>query len=119
VLQRAELLPVPLALPLELLGNLLLENKRLEGIVTLLLSARKADREPGVVVLLLVEKTCQTAVLALVGLNLDLEVLRLLGEGVGKGLEFKELCRVSRSIPSVRFSFRLTCCFQFSNSSTR
>jgi hypothetical protein len=119
VLQRAELLPVPLALPLELLGELLLENKRFEGIVTLLLGTREADREPGVVVLLLVEETCQTAVLALVGLNLDLEVLRLLGEGVGKGLEFKELCRVNRCIPSVRFSFRLTCCFQFSNSSTR
>ncbi len=91
VLERVELLPVPLALALQLLGDLLLQDERLEGVVALLLRAGKADREPGRVVLLLVQEAAQTAVLALVPFDLDLEVLRLLGEGVGKGLEFEEL----------------------------
>ena len=91
VLQRVELLPVPLALALQLLGDLLLQDKRLEGVVALLLRAGQADREPRGVVLLLVEETRQAAVLALVPFDLDLEVLRLLGQGVGEGLEFEEL----------------------------
>jgi hypothetical protein len=94
VLQSVELLPVPLALPLELLGNLLLENQGLKGVVTLLLSTSEADRKPGRVVLLLVDETSQAAVFALVALDLDLKVLSLLGEGVGKRLEFEELYRV-------------------------
>lgn len=93
VLKRVELLPVPLALPLELLGDLLLENERLERVVALLLGSGEADRQPRGVVLLLVEEAAQAAVLALVAFDLDLEVLRLLGEGVGEGLEFEELPR--------------------------
>jgi hypothetical protein len=100
VLQSVELLPVPLALPLELLGNLLLQDKGLEGVVTLLLGTSKTDRKPGSVVLLLVDETSQAAILALVALDLDLEVLRLLSEGVGKRLEFEELYRVRKPIPS-------------------
>lgn len=91
VLEGGELLPVPLALALKLLSNLLLENKGLEGVVALLLCAGEADREASIVILLLVNKTTEAAVLALVVLDLDLEILRLLGEGLGEGLEFEEL----------------------------
>jgi hypothetical protein len=91
VLESSELLPVPLALPLELFGDFLLENKCLEGVVALLLSAGKADRQASVIVLLLVNQATEAAVLALVVLNLDLEILSFLGERLGKGLEFEEL----------------------------
>jgi hypothetical protein len=43
VLKGGELLLVPLALALELLGDLLLQDERLESIVALLLGAGKAD----------------------------------------------------------------------------
>jgi hypothetical protein len=123
VLQRVELLAVPLTLALQLLGNLLLQNKSLEGVVALLLGAGKAGSQPGGVVLLLVEETGQTAVLALVALDLDLEILRLLGEGVGKRLEFEELSVLPSAIvpPPVtnNDTKKLTCCFQLSNSSMR
>jgi hypothetical protein len=91
VLESSKLFPVPLTLALKLFGNLLLKNKCLEGIISLLLGAGKTDRQAGIVVLLLVDKTTQAAVLALVVLNLDLEILRLLGECLSKGLEFEEL----------------------------
>src|SRR5690625_1720207 len=91
VVKLSKLLLVPLALTLQLLSNLLLENKSLKGVITLLLGAGEADGEAGVVVLLLVDETRETTVLPLVVLNLDLEVLRLLGELLGKGLELEEL----------------------------
>ena len=120
VLEGVQFLPVPLALPLQLLGDLLLQDKGLKGVVTLLLRASEANRQPGGVVLLLVEETSQTAVLALVALDLDLEVLGLLGECVGKGLEFEELrfssAKVGAHCPR---PCPLTCCFQLSNSSMR
>lgn len=122
VLQRVELLAVPLALALQLLGDLLLQDQRLEGVVALLLRAGQADREPRGVVLLLVEETRQAAVLALVPFDLDLEILRLLGERVGKRLEFEELhCLVSNGQahhhrPEI---VKLTCCLQLSTSSMR
>jgi hypothetical protein len=43
VLQRRELLLIPLPLTLQLLGNLLLQDKGLESIITLLLGAGKAN----------------------------------------------------------------------------
>ena len=91
VLQGGEFLLVALALALEFLGDLLLENEGLEGIVALLLGARQAEGETGKVVLLLVNETRQAAVLALVGLDLDLELRGLLGELLSKGLELEEL----------------------------
>lgn len=91
VLELRQLLLVALALTLKLLSNLLLEDKSLESVVTLLLSASKTDRQAGVVVLLLVNEAGKTAVLPLVGLNLDLEILGLLGELLSKGLELEEL----------------------------
>ena len=91
VLKSSELLLVPLALPLELLSNLLLQNKSLESIVTLLLSACKTNRKTSVVILLLVDKARQTTVLTLGVINLDLEVLGLLGKGFRKCLELEKL----------------------------
>lgn len=91
VLKRRELLLIPLALTLKLLSNLLLENKSLKRIVTLLLGAGKTDRYASGIVLLLVDEAAKAAVLALVVLDLDLEVLRLLGKLLGEGLELEEL----------------------------
>lgn len=91
VLQRRQLLLIPLPLTLQLLGDLLLENKGLESVVTLLLGTGKAHRQTGGIVLLLVNESAKTAVLALVVLNLDLEVLRLLRQLLSEDLEFEEL----------------------------
>ena len=91
VLEGRHLLLVALALALELLGNFLLEHQRLERIVALLLGAGQAYRQPGIVVLLLVDEPGQAAVLALVRFDLDLEVLGLLGKLLGEGLELEEL----------------------------
>jgi len=91
MLESSQLLLVPLALALELLRDLLLEDESLESVVALLLRTGKTDRHASIVVLLLVEQASKTAVLPLVVLDLDLEVLGLLGELLGKGLEFEEL----------------------------
>lgn len=91
VLKGGKLLLVPLAFALKLFGNLLLEHEGLESVVTLLLRSAEANGKAGVVILLLVEKTGQTSVLTLVRLDLALKILRLLGELLGKGLEFEEL----------------------------
>jgi hypothetical protein len=121
VLESGELFPVPLTLPLELLGNFLLKNKCLEGIIALLLGTGKTDGQASIVVLLLVDKATQTAVLALVVLNLDLEILGLLGECLSKCLELEELLHKLAKAKRQRStaSIKLTCCFQLSNSSTR
>ena len=96
VLESRELLLVALSLALKLLGNLLLENKGLESIVTLLLGPREASGKTSCIVLLLVDETSETSVLTLVILNLDLEVLRLFGKLFGKSLELEELQIVSK-----------------------
>lgn len=59
------------------------------------------------------------AILTLVGLDLDLEVLSLFGELLGKGLEFEELFTLSDGPALSRCCGMLTCCFQLSSSSTR
>ncbi|KAI6757633.1 hypothetical protein HG531_003458 [Fusarium graminearum] len=91
VLKLRKLLLVSLTLALKLLSNLLLEDEGLESIVTLLLSTSKTNREAGIVVLLLINETSKTAVLPLVCVDLDLEVLCLFGKGLSEGLEFEEL----------------------------
>lgn len=91
VLHSSKLLLVPLALALKLLSNLLLENKSLKCVITLLLSSSEANRHACGVILLLVNEAAQATVLPLVALDLDLEVLGLLRKGLGKGLEFEEL----------------------------
>ena len=102
MLKASELLSVTLAFTFEIFGNLLLQNKRLKGIVALLLSTRQADRETSGVVLLLVDENCKPAVLPLVVLNLDFKVLGLLCELFGKRLEFEELPR-RQYCPSPRY----------------
>ena len=91
VLQSGKLLLVAFALTLKLLSNLLLQDQSLESIITLLLSAREASGETSSIVLLLVDETSETSVLTLVVLNLDLEILGLFGELLGKRLEFEKL----------------------------
>lgn len=91
VLKLGELLLVTLALAFKLFSNLLLKDKSLEGIITLLLGSSEADSETSGIVLLLFDETCKATSFALVVLNFDLEVCSLLGELFGKGLEFKEL----------------------------
>jgi hypothetical protein len=95
VLEGGELLLVALALPLKLFSNLLLEDKRLEGVVTLLLRTRKTDRKTSGVILLLLNERGETTSFTLVVLNLDLEILGLLGKLFGEGLEFEELRNIS------------------------
>ena len=91
VLKGSKLLLVAFPLTLEFLGNFLLENKSLESIVTLLLSSRKTSGQASGIILLLVNETSKASVLALVVLDLDLEILGLLGELFGERLELEEL----------------------------
>jgi hypothetical protein len=93
MLESRKFLLVALALTLELLGDLLLEDEGLEGIVTLLLRSREAGGKASGIILLLVNETSETPVLTLVVLNLDLEILGLFGELLRKSLEFEELAR--------------------------
>lgn len=124
VREGRELLAVPFPLALELLGHLLLQDERLQGVVALLLGARQTDGESSGVVLLLLDEAGQATVLALVRLDLVLELLGLLRELFGKGLELEELSRSCRSASSMhgntfREGKRRTCCFQLSSSSTK
>lgn len=91
MLQGGKLLLVALALALQFLGNLLLEYQSLQSIISLLLCTGQAKSETREVVLLLINKTGEAAVLPLVALDLDLELRSLLRELLGKGLEFEEL----------------------------
>ena len=91
VLQCSKLLLVLLPLTLELLSDLLLKHKRFESIITLLLSTRQSDSKPCGIVLLLIDETGEAAVLTLVVLNFDLEILGFLGELLGESLELEEL----------------------------
>lgn len=74
VLESRDLLLVALSLTLQFLGNLLLENESLESVITLFLGAREAESETSSIILLLINKTSKSAVLALVVLNLDFEL---------------------------------------------
>lgn len=119
LLKSRKFLLVSLALTLELLGNLLLEHKCFQSIVTLLLSTRQASSEALSIVLLLIDETSKTSVFTLVVLNLNLEILSLFGKLFGKGLEFEELVGFVRNRFHDATGVRLTCCFQLSNSSTK
>lgn len=121
VLESSKLLLVPLAITLQLFGNLLLEDKSLEGVIALLLGTSKTDGHARRIILLLVNNGGKTTVLSLVALNLDLEVLGLLGELLRKGLEFQELKDMLAPRISHRGNGNLvrTCCFQLSSSSLR
>jgi hypothetical protein len=120
VLERADFLLVALPLPLELLGNFLLEDESLEGVVALFLGPGQTMSKTSRIVLLLVDKRGEPAVLPLVVLDLDLELVGFLGELLGKRLEFEELQRwVSINLAMFLKVPRHTCCFQVSSSSTR
>ena len=119
MLELRNFLLVPLALSLKLFGNFLLKNESLEGIITLLLSARKTESKTSNVVLLLVDEGGETAVFTLVVLNLDLEFRGFFGELLSERLEFEELQRGSAESGCRRARVRQTCCFHVSSSSTR
>lgn len=91
MLYGRQLLLVPLPFALQFLGDLLLENQSLKSIVSLLLCARQTKSKTGQIILLLVNKASETAVLPLMALDLDLELGRLFGKLLGKCLEFEEL----------------------------
>lgn len=93
VLKGGQFLLVTLAFTLKLLSNLLLENKGLEGIVTLLLCSGEAGGETSSIIFLLVDETSETSILTLVVLNLNLEILSLFGKLLSKCLEFEELAK--------------------------
>jgi hypothetical protein len=91
VVKSCEVLLVPLPLPLELLSDFLLEYKGLQSVVALLLGTRQADGKSCGIILLLVNKAGKAAVLAFVVLDLDLEILGLLGELLSESLKLEEL----------------------------
>lgn len=119
VLESGELFHVALALPLELLRDVLLKDKRFESIVALLVRAVEALSEASSVIFLLLNERCEAAIFAFVSLNLDFELLCLFGKLFGESLEFEEL-----PLPLVNNRESMsrgihTCCFQLSSSSTR
>ena len=91
VLESRELLHVAFAFSLKLFRNVLLEDKRFKGIITLLLCAVETLGKACSVIFLLLDERCETAVFTFVILNLDFELLRLFGELFGEGLELEEL----------------------------
>ena len=91
MLERGKLFLVSLAFAFELLSDLLLEDERFESIVTLLLCAIEAHGEASRVVFLLFDKRSKTAILAFVGLDLDLELLGLFSKLLCESLELEEL----------------------------
>lgn len=95
MLESGELFLVALALSLELFGDVLLEDKRFESIVALLLCAVETLGQASGIVFLLLDERCEAAVLAFVSLDLDFELLCLFGELFCESLEFKELPMLS------------------------
>ena len=91
VLKRRELFLVALPLTLKFFSNFLLQNKSFKSIITLFLSTRKANSETGSIILLLINERSEAAIFAFVVLNLNFEILGLLCELFGEGLEFEEL----------------------------
>ena len=119
MLESGKLFLVALAFAFELLGDFLLEDERFESVVPLLLCAIEAHSEASRVVFLLLDKGSETAVLAFVCLNLDLELLGLFGKLLCESLEFEELITLLVVPWVLRVAARFTCCFQLSSSSTR
>ena len=119
VLQSCEFFLVAFALSLELFGNVLLEDKCFESIITLLLCAIETLVKSSSVILLLLDESREATILAFVSLNSDFELLCLFGKLFSESLEFEELPTLSVcALEYVRRETR-TCCFQLSSSSTR
>ena len=91
MLESGKLFLVALAFAFELFSDFLLENERFEGVIALLLCAIEAHSEASRVILLLLDKRSETAILAFVGLDLDLELLGLFSKLLCESLELEEL----------------------------
>lgn len=91
MLKRRKFFLVPLAFTFEFFGNLLLKNKCLKCIITLFLSTSEANSEACSIIFMLIDESSKTTILTLVILNLNFELLRLLGKLLGECLEFEEL----------------------------
>ena len=119
VLKSSELFLVALTLSLELFGDVLLKDKRLESIVTLLLCTVETLCKASGIILVLFDKRCKTAVFAFVGLDFDFKLLCLFSKLFGKRLEFEKLpMLLEHRLKDLPLQTR-TCCFQLSSSSTR
>ena len=97
VLQLRKLLLITLTLSLKFLGDLLLKDKGLKGVITLSLRTRQAQGKPCCVIFVLINERRKSSVLALVGFDLDLEFLRFFCKLLSKGLKFEKLIKVSQS----------------------
>ena len=91
VLESGELFLVALAFSLELFGDVLLEDKRFESIVALLLRIVETLCEASSIIFLLLDERCEAAIFAFVSLDLDFELLCLFGKLFSESLEFEEL----------------------------
>lgn len=91
MLESGKLFLVALAFAFELLSDFLLEDERFKSVIALFLCAVEADSESSRVVLLLLDKRSETAILTFVGLNLDLELLGFFGKLLCESLELEEL----------------------------
>ena len=119
MLESGKLFLVALAFAFELLSDFLLEDERFKSVIALFLCAAKADSESSRVVLLLLDKRSEAAILTFVGLNLDLELLGFFGKLLCESLELEELI-VLLVLPKIlQVAAGFTCCFQLSSSSTR
>lgn len=116
--ELAKLLLILFPFALEVFGDFLLHNQGFKSFVALLLGTGETDGEVIRVCLLLFNEPVKPLVLFLVGLDLGLEIGRLLGKLSSKGLEFLKLHRVSKNV-STSAEVRLTCCFQLSTSSIK
>ena len=119
VLKSGELFLVALPLSLELFGNVLLKDKRLESIVALFLCTIETLCKARSIILVLFDKRCKAAVFAFVSLDFDFELLCFFSKLFGKGLELEKLpMLLEHRRKALRIPNR-TCCFQLSSSSTR
>ena len=91
MLESGKLFLVALAFAFKLLSDFLLEDERFKSVIALFLCAVEADSESSRVVLLLLDKRSETAILTFVGLNLDLELLSFFGKLLCESLELEEL----------------------------
>ena len=91
MLKSCNLLAISGTLLLEVFGDTLLQDESLESVVSLSLDARKSEGETSGIVLLLIDETSESAVLALVRLDLDTKLGKLLVERLDKCLELLEL----------------------------
>ena len=95
VLESGEFFLVTLAFSLELFGDVLLEDKRFESIVALLLRVVETLCEASSIIFLLLDERCEAAIFAFMSLDLDFELLCLFSKLFSKSLEFEELPMLS------------------------